>query len=80
MRSTILLILLGIHFGMPRPAFSQGDRTAIPGCYAVEIGPFTPDLGDEPDSLFYAPPSRIFFDSVLVGRERGWDEGYLSLG
>ncbi|MCJ7629017.1 MAG: hypothetical protein MUO50_11600, partial [Longimicrobiales bacterium] len=61
------LTFLIILFALQQPRLPQEDLGGVAGCYDVELGEWTPDLGPQNDSLLFAPPSRVVLDTVQLG-------------
>lgn len=58
-------VVLGASVLLPAPISGQTDPSlSFPGCFDVVIGPWEGAVGIQPDSIYYAPPSRIVLDSL----------------
>lgn len=71
--STIVRLLRVIVVLIAQPAIAQtSNELAVPGCYELKVGPWTPPLGNA--AQFSTPPDtvKLFADSTYSHPQPGW--------
>ena len=67
----IVAILLGAGLLAPAPAQAQDTRQRFVGCYTIQLGPWTPDIGGA--AAMHTPPARFRLFADTGGRWGGPD-------